>query len=500
MTEYNKRSQKITLSQEEFEKRASIKNPHLKIIGKYIRARDPIEFKCLVCGKEQVVNRAEVLTRTENYCPVCNKKYRYNTKAFIEKISIINPYIKVIGEYVSNAEKIKCKCTLCGYIWSPSADKLMQGQGCPECNITGTSFVEQVLLWAFRTIYGYDSVLHRDKKTIGMELDIYIPSIKLAIEPGGWHWHKKLYQRDILKHSRCRENGIRCITIYDQVNERVSNEYPSNDFWFYDIDLGKQHDKLKLVVYRLLSNVLDSNIEISDNEWNKILLQARAQNIKRHEHFMLKLLQNNSNARYIKIKSIYFRNTDSLECECELCGYGKNGEWTTTGQSLLQGKGCPFCAGQITISGVNDLVTINPNLANEWDYEKNVVTPNNISPNSHKKVWWKCDDCGHKWQAEIKSRNSGNGCPICAKKRRVEGQRKKAIQKNGSLVEKNPELSIQWHPSKNGEITPADITPNSGYKAWWLCSNCGYEWAAIVKNRNHGQGCPKCAKEKRKKK
>ena len=54
----------------------------------------------------------------------------------------------------------------------------------------------------------------------------------------------------------------------------------------------------------------------------------------------------------------------------------------------------------------------------EWDYERNQnLTPNQISPNSHKKVWWICKN-GHEWEAQVKSRNYGCGCPMCAKGRK----------------------------------------------------------------------------------
>ena len=62
--------------------------------------------------------------------------------------------------------------------------------------------------------------------------------------------------------------------------------------------------------------------------------------------------------------------------------------------------------------------TINPALAEEWNYEKNTeLTPEDVTANSNKKVWWKCSN-GHEWQAVIYNRNKGNGCPVCAKERR----------------------------------------------------------------------------------
>tara|TARA_B110000285_G_scaffold180449_1_gene203483 strand:+ start:85 stop:225 length:141 start_codon:yes stop_codon:yes gene_type:complete len=36
-----------------------------------------------------------------------------------------------------------------------------------------------------------------------------------------------------------------------------------------------------------------------------------------------------------------------------------------------------------------------------------------------------------------------------------------------SLAEVNPELAEEWHPTKNGELTPFDVTKGSNKKVWW---------------------------------
>ena len=93
-------------------------------------------------------------------------------------------------------------------------------------------------------------------------------------------------------------------------------------------------------------------------------------------------------------------------------------EWQTTISHRTIGSGCPYCSGLKVIKGENDLQTVNPTLANEWNYEKNDgLTPLDVRPSSGKKVWWKCRE-GHEWQATINHRNNGNGCPICAKEKR----------------------------------------------------------------------------------
>ena len=48
--------------------------------------------------------------------------------------------------------------------------------------------------------------------------------------------------------------------------------------------------------------------------------------------------------------------------KCHVCG----GEWETT---VKERRGCPYCAGRRVIVGENDLLTKNPDLAAEWNYE-----------------------------------------------------------------------------------------------------------------------------------
>lgn len=55
----------------------------------------------------------------------------------------------------------------------------------------------------------------------------------------------------------------------------------------------------------------------------------------------------------------------------------------------------------------------------------------------------------------------------------------------------HPAIASQWHPSKNGVQSPLHLTPGSGRKIWWRCSN-QHEWQATVASRTKGSGCPHC--------
>ena len=54
----------------------------------------------------------------------------------------------------------------------------------------------------------------------------------------------------------------------------------------------------------------------------------------------------------------------------------------------------------------------NPELVLEWS-ENNELSPMDVTIGSHKKVWWK-GKCGHEWEAIIKNRVNGSGCPYCS--------------------------------------------------------------------------------------
>ncbi|MBR2041111.1 MAG: zinc-ribbon domain-containing protein [Oscillospiraceae bacterium] len=67
-------------------------------------------------------------------------------------------------------------------------------------------------------------------------------------------------------------------------------------------------------------------------------------------------------------------------------------------------------------------VSDNAQLMEEWDWKKNTdFDHSQLTLGSGKKVWWKCSK-GHEWQATIKSRNKGNGCPYCSGRFAVKGE------------------------------------------------------------------------------
>ena len=163
----------------------------------------------------------------------------------------------------------------------------------------------------------------------------------------------------------------------------------------------------------------------------------------------------------------------------------KGHEWQATISSRNRGVGCPFCTGKKTLPE-KSLAALKPELAKQWHPTKNgTLLPTDVTTGSNKLVWWKCEK-GHEWQTVIAHRKYSSICPVCREIKR---------KKVNSLLVVNPGISREWHPIKNGYLTPLDVTPNSKKKVWWLCEN-QHEWQAIIKNRNQGTQCPYCYRNK----
>ena len=89
------------------------------------------------------------------------------------------------------------------------------------------------------------------------------------------------------------------------------------------------------------------------------------------------------------------------------------------------GHGCNKCSYELRaknaqkrglIVGVNDLATLFPEIAKEWDYESNEDNPQEYKAGSNKEKYWICNKCGRHYQKKIIERTKNDrGCPDCPK-------------------------------------------------------------------------------------
>ena len=165
-----------------------------------------------------------------------------------------------------------------------------------------------------------------------------------------------------------------------------------------------------------------------------------------------------------------------------LCAEGHSWFAAIAGRSV--GNGCPVCSGRKILVGYNDLKSVNPTLADEWDYEANDKTPEQVTAKSNYAAWWRCKK-GHSWQTSVWQRyGEGTNCPVCSGRDVLSGF--------NDLATLKPELLEEWDFEKN-TILPTQITPFSGEHVWWKCKAKGHSWKTAVATRSSGRNCPRCA-------
>lgn len=140
--------------------------------------------------------------------------------------------------------------------------------------------------------------------------------------------------------------------------------------------------------------------------------------------------------------------------DCSKC---KSEYECSTDKKTYYESGCPYCRG-LKVNDTNSIEKNNPEIMIYWDYEKNKnILPSEVTRNSHKKVFWKCKDCGDETEVKISNKN---GCAVCSGQRIMEGYNDlwTTDKKVASLL-KNPEDGKKF-------------TRNSNKKAVFSCPSC----------------------------
>ena len=177
---------------------------------------------------------------------------------------------------------------------------------------------------------------------------------------------------------------------------------------------------------------------------------------------------------------ITYGSKRSVWWKCE-----KGYEWQAAVYTRTAGSGCPYCAGKRPYLGDNDLDSQRSEIAAQWHPTKNSTTPDMVTVGSHHIAWWVCEK-GHEWRTMVKTRVEGAGCPVCTNRVLAPGI--------NDLATTHPDLARQWHPAKNGALTPRAVTAGAQRKVWWLCEE-GHVWKAPISRRAGVQksGCPVCS-------
>jgi len=146
------------------------------------------------------------------------------------------------------------------------------------------------------------------------------------------------------------------------------------------------------------------------------------------------------------------------------------------------GSGCSSCAGERTRQANAAVVTLEPELASQYDLERNVTPIEKVTPGSGRSRWWKDPVCGHAWEASPRERMTQPvwRCPICR-------------TRTNSFAWNYPELAEEW--SDTNPVTAFHVLPTGrmSFTPDWVCGKIpAHRWSAPLASRVAGARCPEC--------
>ena len=465
---------------EEYVEELQNNNPDIIIQDTYVNSSTKIKVTCRRCNYTWYTWPLPLLKG--HGCPQCANNIKKSHSTFVQEMREYNPNIEIIGKYQTALTPIKVKCNICGNEWMAKPSRLLNGLQCMNCIRPHTSFMEQFILLSLQSVLGSNEVESRNKTAIGNELDIYIPAAHVAIEPGSWLYHqKKVDGIDRVKREKCKEAGIRLITIYDSYPNDEKPPFENDCFVFSGFLNEPKFKRIIALTTRIISELgYDSN----NCDWKTISSDAYAAcHYKAHDSFINDLQQVAPN---IEVLEEYKGTNIPILVRSRNCNHPA---WKTRPCSLLRGSGCPICGRE---KAAKKRVRSNE----QFIEELSIVNPDIIPTSKYTlitdRINVQCRKCGYEWNPLAYSLLSGKGCPHCsalsgAKKRTNTLATKTTDQFKDELRLINPTIKI------------LGTYKNNKTKILAKCLKCGHEWNVVPASLLNGHGCPICFRTRKNK-
>jgi hypothetical protein len=191
------------------------------VSDEYINNRSPLLVKC---DKGHIYETNYHRFQDHNgkkgkRCPYCYGNKRITIEQVSEYATSIG-YVLLSKKYKNNRTLMDFICDK-GHTYSATFDSLKSGHRCCFCmKGKNTSIQEDEIVDIINKTISVE-IIRNDKKTIlnpktnyFLELDIWMPSIRKAIEFNSKYWHKSRIENDEYKIKYCKENNIKLLIIW----------------------------------------------------------------------------------------------------------------------------------------------------------------------------------------------------------------------------------------------------------------------------------------------
>lgn len=299
-------------------------------------------------------------------------------------------------------KKVWWRC-LKGHSWRATVhSRTYSGHGCPKCHGNGTSHIEMRIFSEVKWLF---PDAENRAKVCGVEVDVWVPSERLAIEVDGYHWHKDKPKQDNRKDAVLLKGGVRIIRLREVPLKVGGDHYVRYERLEKHLDICKR-------LVGVLSKVIGRRLSYGCLENEGLFLKMLSDSSPDGDGNKLFMVRPDIRGQWsdkngkLGFDDVTKGSNRKVWWKCD------NGhEWESTPNSRSNGRNCPYCSGRRPSEGHN-LKDLFPEVARQL-HSRNGVDAKNVSFGSARKMWWRCDK-GHEWIASVNARtNVGTGCPHC---------------------------------------------------------------------------------------
>lgn len=215
---YNaRRSSMYRATKDEFIAKAEIVHPNKYTYDRvdYLTCKDKVTITCPEHGDFEQTPDQHLASK--GGCIGCNGGVAIDLAGFIERAKVVhcNLYSYNNTIYVNSVTQVNIECKKHGEFYQKAGNHLL-GKGCAKCR---KSLKEEALLKFVQSVYEGEIVVNSRKIISPLELDIYLPELKVAIEFNGIYFHSDKFPNAVNKQSNktkmCDALGIRLIHVFE---------------------------------------------------------------------------------------------------------------------------------------------------------------------------------------------------------------------------------------------------------------------------------------------
>ena len=445
------------------------------------------------CSKHGVIWEASAYARVSGHdCPLCLLEKLHNSSSRPEPgKSLGDLYPDLANQWYEDRNgdvtpyDIKPQSHMsvwwqCPYnekhIWRASPhNRINGGTNCPHCSEwQHTSFPEKAILFYVRKVYP-DAIesYNPDPKLFGRRtFDIYIPSIRVAIEYDGQAWHD-VPERDISKDFLCFQEGIRVIRVREPECPRYDGNLAAT---YIDRAHASSAESLDECIRKVLGEICACEPPVVDTKADtagirKLFNYERSNKsvADRHPELVEEWVVESNDGMTLDSFRVSSDHVGTWRCP-------KGHIYDESIRHRCQGHGCRRCKSMKPRKGRPSLREACPKISDEWvrPTDGTTMTPDDIGKCSDLEVLWKCSSCGDEFVAVVKSRTKKGDRPMCKEcvKKAKTGKRivqpvidaKKPHKEAETAVGADENQEATSKPKTSAPSKPRPRKRRSGYK------------------------------------